>query len=178
MKSSVKGRRPYSNVMQTMPCYASFIATSDTPDVLSDPSGARRFIVADIRDGAVVDNADSYGWGLMYAQALAELEQGRRSYFTPEEVRQIEAYNATYNAMRAEVSRFLDVFELATEPDEGVRKLKLSDIVKAVKQRTSYEYDDKAFNYLGRWLTGEARAGRVRRSMSNGCPHYLLRLIK
>ena len=176
-KSSVKGRRPYSSVMQNMPRYASFIATTNMADVLSDPSGSRRFIVADIRDGAIIDNTPPYKWDAMFAQALAELEQGRRPYFTPEEVQQIETYNATYNAMRAEVSRFLDVFELETEPDDGVEKLKLSDITKAIKQQTGYEYSDKAFNYLGRWLTNEARAGRVRRWMSNGSPRYLLRKI-
>ena len=176
-KSSVKGRRPYSSVTQNMPRYASFIATTNMADVLSDPSGSRRFIVADIRDGAIIDDKPPYKWDAMFAQALAELEQGRRHYFTPEEVQQIEAYNSTYNAMRPEISRFLDVFEPMTNMEEGVMKMKLSDITKAIKQRSGYEYSDKAFNYLGRWLTNEARAGRVRRTMSNGCPHYLVKTL-
>lgn len=174
-KSSVKGRRPYSTVTQNMPRYASFIATTNMADVLSDPSGSRRFIVADIRDGAVIDNKPPFHWDAAFAQALAELKQGRRYYFTAEEVQQIETYNATYNAMRPEVSRFLDVFEPMTVVEEGCKKMKLSDIVKAIKQRSGYEYSDKGFNYLGRWLTNEARSGRVRRTMSNGCPHYLLK---
>ena len=176
-KSSIKGRRPYSSVTQNMPRYASFIATTNMADVLSDPSGSRRFIVADIRDGAIIDNKPPYKWNAMFAQALAELEQGRRHYFTPEEVQQIETYNATYNSMRPEISRFLDVFEPMTDLEEGVVKMKLSDITKAIKQRSGYEYSDKAFNYLGRWLTNEARSGRVRRTMSNGCPHYLVKIL-
>ncbi len=176
-KSSVKGRRPYSSVTQNMPRYASFIATTNMADVLSDPSGSRRFIVADIRDGALINTQAPYYYSLIYAQAIAEIEQGRRHYFTADEVREIETYNASYNAMRPEVSRFLDLFELATESEAGNVKLKLSDITKAIKKQTGYDYSDKGFNYLGRWLTSEARAGRVRRTMSNGSPHYCLKAL-
>jgi predicted P-loop ATPase len=173
-KSNVKGRRPFSSVMQNMPRYASFIATTNMSDVLSDPSGSRRFIVADIRDGAVIDNKPPFNYQRLYAQALAELKQGRRHYFTPAEVQQIETYNATYGNMRPEVSRFLDVFEPLAHAKDGGKKMKLSDITKAIKLQTGYEYSDKGFNYLGRWLTNEARSGRLRRTISNGCPHYLL----
>ena len=160
--------------MQNMPRYASFIATTNMSDVLSDPSGSRRFIVADIRDGAVIDNKPPFNYQRLYAQALAELKQGRRHYFTPAEVQQIETYNATYGNMRPEVSRFLDVFEPLAHAEDGGKKMKLSDITKAIKLQTGYEYSDKGFNYLGRWLTNEARSGRLRRTISNGCPHYLL----
>ena len=177
LKSSVKGRRPYSSAMQDMKRYASFIATSDVADVLGNASAARRFIVADIRDGAVVDNQLNCPWKLLFVQALEEIGNGRRYYFTPEELQQIEAYNSTYNAMRPEVSRFLDVFEPMAFIEEGCRKMKLSDIVKTIGQRTGYTYSDKGFNYLGRWLTQESRSGRLRRTMSNGCPHYLLKLL-
>ena len=176
-KSSVKGRRPYSSVTQNMPRYASFIATTNMADVLNDPSGSRRFIVADIRDGALINTQAPYYYSLIYAQAIAEIEQGRRHYFTADEVREIETYNASYNAMRPEVSRFLDLFELATESEAGNVKLKLSDITKVIKKQTGYDYSDKGFNYLGRWLTSEARAGRVRRTMSNGSPHYCLKAL-
>lgn len=173
-KSSVKGRRPYSSVTQNLPRYASFIATTNMADVLSDPSGSRRFIVADIRDGFSIDTQPPYNYTHIYAQAIAEIEQGRRHYFTADEVQAIEQYNAGYNAMRPEISRFLDLFELATEAEPGDAKLKLTDIIRIIKQQTGYEYSNKALNYLGRWLTSEARAGRVRRTMSNGSPHYCL----
>lgn len=176
-KSSVKGRRPYSSVTQSLPRYASFIATTNMADVLSDPSGSRRFVVADIRDGSLINTQPPYYYSQIYAQAMVEIEQGRRHYFTAEEVREIETYNASYNAMRPEVSRFLDIFELATDNEAGNIKLKLSDITKTIKKQTGYDYSDKAFNYLGRWLTSEARAGRVRRTMSNGSPHYCLKAL-
>lgn len=176
-RTSVKGRRPYSTVTQDMPRFAAFVATTTQADVLGDARGGRRFIVADIRDGAVIDNQQPYNYDAMFAQALEELRQGRRYYFTPGELREMETYNATYNAMCAEVSRFLDVFEPMTVAEDGCKKMKLSDIVKAVTQRTGFAYSDRGFNCLGRWLTNEARCGRLRRTMSNGCPHYLLKVL-
>lgn len=175
--NTIKGRRPYSSALQDMPCYASLIATSGTADILNDARGARRFIVADIRDGATVDNATPINYPALYAQALTELRQERRYTLTPEEAQAIEAYNATFNAMRPEVSRFLDIFELTSIAEADTKKMKISDITRSITQRTGYTYDDKARNCLGRWLTAEARAGRVRRTMSNGCPHYLLKVV-
>ena len=51
----------------------------------------------------------------------------------------------------------------------------IRDIADAIRRHTGFSYSDKAFNYLGRWLTGEARAHRVRKTVSNGSPIYLLK---
>ena len=69
----------------------------------------------------------------------------------------------------------MDTFELATESDEKTLRMRLSDIADAIRRHTGFSYSDKAFNYLGRWLTGEARAQHVRKTVSNGSPIYLLR---
>ena len=114
-------------------------------------------------------------YSLLYAQALAELSSGRLHYFTPERLAALEAYNARYTESRMEVVRFLDTFEPLTDVKEEAVRLKLSDIAEAVRKHTGYFYSDKSFNYLGRWLTSEAKALRIRKTMSNGCPMYLLR---
>ena len=177
-KASVKGRRPYSSATVTMRRYASFIATSNMNDVLSDPTGSRRFIVADIRDGQRIDLSGPFHYSQLYAQALAELDSGRRPYFTPEEVAEVEAQNARHAQLRPEVLRFLSVFELATERDARTRALKVSEMVGEVRRRTGFNFSDKAFNYLGHWLSTEARKEHVRKSMHNGCPVYLVHTIE
>ena len=175
-KTSVKGRRPYSNVTQNLPRFASFIATTNMTDVLADPSGSRRFLVAEVRDGERIDTASPIPYSKLYAQAVAELEAGEPAhYFTPDRVAELEAYNSRYTNTRMEVLRFLDVFELATEADAETVRMKLSDITETVHRRTGYTYSDKSFNYLGRWLTSEAKAQRVRKTVSNGSPVYLLK---
>ena len=41
---SIKAKRPYGTHLEELPRKASFIATSNMTDILSDPSGNRRFI--------------------------------------------------------------------------------------------------------------------------------------
>ena len=177
-KSNVKGHRPYSSVVQSLPRYASFIATTNLSDVLNDPSGSRRFIVADIRPGAIIDTEPSFYYPEVYAQALTELHQGRSYYFTPQEVNEIEAYNASYMTLRTEISQMLDTFELLTDGEEDGQKMKVSDIALTIRRRTGYVFSKTGLQYLGRWLTAQARLGRVAKTNINGTAAYLVRELK
>ncbi|MCR4995017.1 MAG: hypothetical protein K6A32_06550 [Bacteroidales bacterium] len=174
-KNAVPEQLTYSRMTQETSGYTSYVATSSGVEILASASVARHFIVADLRHGAVIDYSGTWHHDEAYAQAVAELEAGERAYFDIEELRQIESYNQQYHTMCPEVSRFLDIFEPMVEACEGTRKLKLSDITRIIQQRTGYEYNDKTMNSLGRWLTGEARTGRLRRTISNGSPRYLVR---
>lgn len=177
-KSSIKGRRPYSSVTQNMQRYASFVATTNLADALSDPSGSRRYIIADILNGTIIDNKPAFYYTEVYAQALSEIESGRLTYFTPDEVNKIENYNSTYVNMKAEVRQFLDVFELATEVDAGATKRKVSDIAKIVYKQTGFKYSKSDIVNLGHWLTAQARCGRVTKTTANGTAVYLVREIQ
>ncbi len=177
-KSAVKGRRPYSSTVQSLPRYASFIATTNLSDVLNDPSGSRRFIIADIRSGSIIDTEPRFYYPKVYAQALSELEQGRHYYFTPQEVNEIESYNASYMTLRPEVSQILDNFELLTEHEDGCRKMKVTDIAFHIKRRTGYAFSKSGLQYLGRWLTAQARLGRVSKTNINGTAAYLVRELE
>ena len=46
-------RRPYGTSVVEMRRYASFIATSNHKDLLTDPSGSRRFICIEVK-GVIV----------------------------------------------------------------------------------------------------------------------------
>ena len=41
-------RKPYGNTIREMRRYASFIGTSNQKDLLTDPSGSRRFICIEV----------------------------------------------------------------------------------------------------------------------------------
>ena len=174
-ESNVKGRRPYSSSLVSLPRLASFIATADNFDLLAEPTAARRFFVADIPSGQCIDVQPPIDYGAMYDQALSELNSGRRHYFTPEEAALIEAFNARFSERRPEVLRFLDVFEPALERGSDTRAMKVSELVAEVRHQTGFNYTDKAFHYLGHWLSMESRASRIRRTMHNGSPVYLVR---
>ncbi len=172
-KSSVKGRRPYSTVTMEMPRTASFIATTNMTDVLNDPSGSRRFIVAEIRDGQSIDTHSGIPYAALYAQAVQELyRQHRRCYFTLEEVRQIEAHNTRYANMRPEVSHFAEVFQPITEDGDETLWMSVSELAAEIHRRTRFEYSNRSMNYLGRWLTAEARAMHLNKKLRHGFAVY------
>ena len=50
-KPVVNARRPYGTSVVEMRRYASFIATSNHKDLLTDPSGSRRFICIEVKGG-------------------------------------------------------------------------------------------------------------------------------
>ena len=178
-KSSVKGRRPYSPVTIEMPRMASFIATSNMSDVLNDPSGSRRFIVAEISEGLSIDTSGGIPYAFIYSQALQELyQQHRRCYFTPEEVQQIEAHNARYTNLRPEISRFLEVFDLMTAENEKAQWMSVSELAAEIRRQTRFEYSNKSVNYLGRWLTSESRSMRLSKKIRHGFAVYSVRQRK
>lgn len=178
-KSSVKMRRPYSSAISELPRRASFIATTNMNDVLGDPTGSRRFIVAEIREGQMIDLRSSIPYSALYSQAVRELYgQQRRCYFTPEEVQQIETYNAAFANLRPEVEHLLDVFEPVADGRDECVWLSTTEIAAEVRRQTHFEYSNRSLNYLGRWLTSEARAMRLSKKLSHGIAIYSLRRRK
>lgn len=75
----VNARRPYGTSVVEMRRYASFIATSNHKDLLTDPSGSRRFICIEVK--GVIDTSRPIDYDQLYAQAMHELAHGERYWF-------------------------------------------------------------------------------------------------
>lgn len=65
--------------------YASFIATSNQKDLLTDPTGSRRFICIEVL--GTIDTNRAIDYEQLYAQAMYELDHGERYWFDPAEDR-------------------------------------------------------------------------------------------
>lgn len=78
-KPVVNARRPYGTSVVEMRRYASFIATSNHKDLLTDPSGSRRFICIEVK--GVIDTSRPIDYDQLYAQAMHELAHGERYWF-------------------------------------------------------------------------------------------------
>ena len=77
--SALNLRKAYQRHGQALPRIASFIGTSNSRELLSDPSGSRRFICVLVEhpiDCTGIDHAQ------IYAQLKAELENGERYWFS------------------------------------------------------------------------------------------------
>lgn len=97
-KSCVNGRPIYGKAQQDRLRYASFVATTNNRHPLHDPTGSRRFLCIEIPDGQLIDNQTPIDYDQLYAQLLAELQNGERYWFTEEETRTIQRHNAPYHS--------------------------------------------------------------------------------
>ena len=96
-KSKVNGRPIYGSTQEDRPRYASFVATTNNPYPLTDPTGSRRYICITIPEGKFIDNTGEIDYNQLYAQVLYELEVVKTPYwFSNEEVARILQLNLNY----------------------------------------------------------------------------------
>ena len=115
--SSVKIKRPYGRHVEAFPRRASFIATTNLPDVLADPSGSRRFLGVELT--APIDVSTPPNHEQLYAQAMQALHQHEPYYFGPAETQQIMESNRQFSVKTAAEQFFFDYFEPAANKSEG-----------------------------------------------------------
>ena len=96
-KSKVNGRPIYGCAQEDRPRFASFVATTNNPHPLTDPTGSRRYICLQIPDGQYIDNSGDIDYGQFYAQAKYELTVAKTPYwFSNDEVTRIQQMNQNY----------------------------------------------------------------------------------
>ena len=96
-KSKVNGRPIYGSTQEDRPRFASFVATTNNPHPLTDPTGSRRYICLTIPDGLYIDNTGEIDYGQLYAQVVYELKVAKTPYwFSNEEVARIQELNQNY----------------------------------------------------------------------------------
>ncbi|WP_449139049.1 VapE domain-containing protein [Segatella sp.] len=114
---SVKIKPPYGSHVQEFPRMASFIATSNMEDILSDPSGNRRFLGVELTGPINVSQRPNYEQ--LYAQALSALRAGEKTYFDAEQTRQIMANNRKFEVL-SPVDQYFDLyFDLTDDAEQG-----------------------------------------------------------
>ena len=91
--SSLNICKAYQKNFRPLPRIASFIGTSNRTDLLSDPTGSRRFICIEVEhdiDCADIEHAQ------IYAQLKAELLSGARHWLNKEEEHELQIHNMAY----------------------------------------------------------------------------------
>ncbi len=118
--ATVNTKKAYQRGLSNLPRTTSFIATSNRRDLLTDPTGSRRFICIDVDkkiDCSPIDHAQ------IYAQLKEEIEEGKRYWFEEDEEAEIMAHNAAYQRNTIEA----DVFDtLFRKPIGNEKTIKLS----------------------------------------------------
>ena len=114
---TLKYKPPYGSHVMEFPRLASFIATSNMKDILSDPSGNRRFIGVELTGPIDVSIRPNYQQ--LFAQALSALNNGEKSYFDAQQVKLIMKSNSQFEIIQPIDQYFLLYFELVEDEKEG-----------------------------------------------------------
>ena len=114
---SVKMKPPYGSHVQEFPRMASFIATSNMEDILSDPSGNRRFLGVELTGPIDVSQLPNYEQ--LYAQALSALQAGEKTYFDAEQTKLIMASNRKFEVISPVDQYFNLYFDLTDDAKQG-----------------------------------------------------------
>lgn len=143
----------------SLPRMASMVGTSNTKQLLTDPTGSRRFICVDVN--GVIDIETPINYGQLYAQALDAVLKGERTYFTVEEEQQLQAYNRRFYVQDPLEQLFFEFFALPNEDEEG-EWMGVGEVLK--------ELSDKTHQSL---VTGSniRHMGQILRQMGVTCQH-------
>ena len=116
-EQNIAVRKRYSDITDHQQRFASFIATTNDPTPLTDPSGSRRYMCVDV-DGKI-DTTTPVNYGQMYAQLLREIKDGRRTYFSSADERRIQANNAEFQLFDVLEESFLHHYRRPKDDEEG-----------------------------------------------------------
>lgn len=152
-KTDVKYRAAYKSFIEQHKRYASFIATTNKSQPLSDPTGSRRFICVKIEE--VIDTTTPVEHDQMYAQLVSEINSGERYWFTKEECDALTIQNTPFQLTTDLREMILSLFRPATTK-ECVEPMAIHSIAEELTRKYPYlhiEYPEqvigKALNRLG-----------------------------
>ena len=124
-------RKAYQRDARRLPRIASFIATSNSHELLSDPSGSRRFLCVEVErpiDSTDIEHAQ------IYAQLKAMLLGGERHGFTTEEEAEIQRANVAFYRTCPAEEAFARHFR-AARPDEEALSVSLPELIALLRKR-------------------------------------------
>lgn len=170
---SIKAKRPYGTHLEELPRKASFIATSNMTDILSDPSGNRRFIGIELT--APIDTSRVPDHRQLFAQALQLLRNGSRSWFDKAETEQIMLWNRRYEIQEPADQYFSLCFSVADDPlDPTAEWLSTAEIFDVIKQKVGSSLQVNTLIAFGRKL---ANMPGMRRRKCETCTRYLVKRV-
>lgn len=170
---SIKAKRPYGTHLEELPRKASFIATSNMTDILSDPSGNRRFIGIELT--APIDTSRVPDHHQLFAQALQLLRNGSRSWFDKAETEQIMLWNRRYEIQEPTDQYFNLCFSVADDPlDPSAEWLSTAEIFDVIKQKVGSSLQVNTLIAFGRKL---ANMPGMRRRKCETCTRYLVKRV-
>lgn len=146
---NVKYKPPYGSHVQEFPRTASFIATSNMDDILTDPSGNRRFISIELT--GPIDISVRPNYQQLFAQAEKAICNGEKTYFDAEQTALIMENNRRYQQVDPIMQCFSESFTPTEDENEGTF-MTAAAIFSELKAKYGASLEAKSLLSFGRCL--------------------------
>ena len=123
----VKYRMPYDKYVEEHPHLASFVASVNGNDFLTDPTGSRRFLPFEVLS-IDIERAKAISMDSVYAEAKALLKSGFRYWFDDDEIAKLYRESEDFQVQTAEMELLLRCFEKPME-DENYLLMTTTEIL-------------------------------------------------
>ena len=133
-KSKVNGRPIFGRTQEDRPRFASFVATTNNPHPLTDPTGSRRYICLSIPEGQLIDNDGDIDYGQLYAQVIYELRELKAPYwFDIHQVQRIQQLNQNYMEEK-DIAEILNACIRKPEEGEAAQAMDCKQLLELVQK--------------------------------------------
>ena len=170
-KPSASLRKPYSSSIQEVRRYASFIATSNHKDLLSDLSGNRRFICVEVT--APIDTNVTVNYDQLYAQAFHAVMHGERYWLDDADEALLTESNEEFRQVTPLEHLLQSCFSVASPEKEDGEWLMTLEIFNTLQEGIREKLPIGKLNHIGRllkkWDVPNKRTGK-------GSLYYLKKL--
>ena len=168
----VKYRMPYDKYVEEHPHLASFVASVNGNDFLTDPTGSRRFLLFEVLS-IDIQRAKAISMDNVYAEAKALLNMGFRYWFDDEEVTELYRESEDFQVQTAEMELLLRCFEKPTE-DESYSLMTTTEILTYLG---IYTHQPLVAKRMGEALK-KAEYIKVSKRRNGGSPIYVYKIRK
>ena len=172
-KPSANIRKPHSSSIQEVRRYASFIATSNHKDLLSDLSGNRRFICVEVT--APIDTNITVNYSQLYAQAFHAVMHGERYWLDDADEALLKESNEEFRQVSPLEHLLQNRFGMASLEEGDGEWLMTLDIFNCLQEGIREKLPIGKLTHLGRllkkWNVPNKRSGK-------GSLYYLKKYTK
>ena len=169
----VKYRMPYDKYVEEHPHLASFVASVNGNDFLTDPTGSRRFLPFEVLS-IVINRAKAISMDAVYTEAKALLKSGFRYWFDDNEIAELYKESEDFQVQTAEMELLLRCFEKPTEDNPHCSYMTTTEIITYLGY---YTHHPLSLKHMGEALK---RCGfkKVSRRRESGSPIYVYKVRK
>jgi predicted P-loop ATPase len=139
---SVKYRRPYDVYITEYPHTASFMASVNGNDFLTDPTGSRRFLPFEVL-GIDIDAAKQINIDWVYSQAYHLFKNNFTYWFNESEIEDLHNYNQAFQVISIEEQLLNEYFEVPEHRGAATDYLQIAVILKDLENQTKQRLSPK-----------------------------------